>query len=568
VAAAVISNSRKAEISGERTQYTIAVTMRIDRYHSTFSEGDVNISKAAKLMLGNEDYINFFATCGPNYVRTIRRAQEVTALFSFDSTSKDAAQEFAASLKLYLYGNNRRLFVEDEGAKEENKDGEEAIQSSLDIVPADIKNSLTIQIFAYGIGLNPNGPDTFVATSLSKYNQVMKIAYATMVKTGAGGISEGKVVNMEIVPWVDSAQFQILAKLHGHHLRMPIPHSLIEDKKKRLGKWSCLMSDASIDHYGKCCNLEDLVDSKYMHSDGIEVVKKMTCEPMQFVSHHLMRDNLAVNGEFVARLDSVVRENDKTISTLDHCVHELRAIPDRFDNHFLQVHSKPTDDIYDLTMEAKVTVKELRMALDPMDDFGLVSMVRKERDELFEMFHQHCLLALQGMSIGSNRLTDPKYFMAQPWYNHGACAQLSCLERNTAWDRTTGNGCTEGILKRTPAPLDQEEGTENASFCAKFIDGKGNQVCKHDPNTELMQKIEVHREKLPKGRDGLGQPTLISLIYLINHFCAPQLVDGTPTQVVSIQESFLMQLEFQTQFTCSPSSHFSPVFVTPISHRH
>ena len=69
-------------------------------------------------------------------VRSIRRAQEITVIFKFNSPSRDLAQEFAAGIKV--------------------QSGTSAIDESiLDKKKFSlIKESLEIKVLAYGLGLN------------------------------------------------------------------------------------------------------------------------------------------------------------------------------------------------------------------------------------------------------------------------------------------------------------------------------------------------------------------------------------------------------------------------------
>ena len=66
-----------------RTQ-SIAASMRIDRYYSSVREEVSPLSDDALTLLDRQDYIGFFKACGPNYIRGIRRAQEVVAYFEFE----------------------------------------------------------------------------------------------------------------------------------------------------------------------------------------------------------------------------------------------------------------------------------------------------------------------------------------------------------------------------------------------------------------------------------------------------------------------------------------------------
>jgi len=57
------------------------------------------LSEDTLTLLDTQDYIGFFKSCGSNYVRSIRRAQDLTALFKFTSSSEENTGEFALELK-------------------------------------------------------------------------------------------------------------------------------------------------------------------------------------------------------------------------------------------------------------------------------------------------------------------------------------------------------------------------------------------------------------------------------------------------------------------------------------
>ena len=69
--------------------------MRIERYYSSIREELSSLTDDALTLLDRQDYIGFFKGCGPNYIRSIRRAQEITAIFEFEETSSERASEFS-----------------------------------------------------------------------------------------------------------------------------------------------------------------------------------------------------------------------------------------------------------------------------------------------------------------------------------------------------------------------------------------------------------------------------------------------------------------------------------------
>ena len=86
-----------AKTSGKFLSRTciVVAAMRIERYYSSVREEVSPLSEDALTLLGTQDYIDFFKSCGPNYVRSIRHAQDLTALFKFTSSSEENAREFA-----------------------------------------------------------------------------------------------------------------------------------------------------------------------------------------------------------------------------------------------------------------------------------------------------------------------------------------------------------------------------------------------------------------------------------------------------------------------------------------
>jgi len=222
-----------------------------------------------------------------------------------------------------------------------------------------------------------------------------------------------------------------------------------------------------------------------------------------------LKNNLANNGEFIAMLDSVTLYKMNSLFTLEKCVAGIRAFPARYDDFLL----KTKDTVkYDATLDAEFSVKELKMALDPLSDFSLVTMVAHELDEFVAMFYDPCVAAINGMNIGVTADTDPKFFMAESWYNHPECSHVACLADNMAWDRVNG-GCTPGITAQTQAVTYQADDAN----CAKVLKDDGEtEVCKHTPKTGVFNACS-------KNTSG----NHVASSYIVDHFCMPQLkADG------------------------------------------
>ncbi len=563
--------------------------MRTERSASRLKE--TKLSSSAIELLENQNYVGYFTSCGANYISSIRRAQEVTALFSFSSTSSSSSDVDAdADSTIDTDGDIEivRAFSADlgkvvAGSSSVGSQSASAVVNSMynNILYAELLDSLTIEIFAYGLSfdtINQNNNDNnddddgygslLVATSLRTFNDAMEAAYNTMTNhtttttstivsssVPAGVIdngmndnnsrtNKGMITDIEIVPWVDEAEFLNYAGVDGNAIYMSKPSGLISNANRVGGKFECTQSYLEADSFGKCCNTDDIVyigSSTDSSINSTNSTKK--CDPQEALSNAVMRDNLQTNAEFVAMLDSIVRDKVQSISTFSQCVTALRAFPEQYEYYYI----RSTDNTkYDASLEMSFTVKELKLALDPRGDLDIVSMVSSEVDEYMDMFYQPCLAALYGMNIGTSTDREPRFFAAKPWYNHEECKRKSCLEPNMVWDRVSGNGCVRGLLGRQgsdgPIPDSSDE------FCSKEWDGAtGEDYCKYTPDPEYFTQVDMCRESLPQGRDGRGRPIPLSMAKLMDYFCMPNLntengqADEVKMQQVDMTEAICAQ---------------------------
>lgn len=178
----------------KKSKRFIIATMRTERYYDSVDEIHARLSSDAHSLLASGQYISFFQACGPNYIRSIRRAQEVTAIFEYESESKTGNSEFEAKLKVDISGWGQKASTE---MKYESKSKHHSENSSL-----------KISIVGYGLGLNEDGAGSLIAKSMDDYMKVMEFAFRSMQATGIG-----MVQSIEIVPWVDNPQFQVAAGL-------------------------------------------------------------------------------------------------------------------------------------------------------------------------------------------------------------------------------------------------------------------------------------------------------------------------------------------------------------------
>lgn len=497
---------------GSSTKY-IASSMRIERYYSSLKEESSVLSADAQTLINRKDYVGFFKSCGPTYIRAIRRAQEVSAFFIFQSTSTENSQNFAANIAGSSGGLSKT------GSANPNP---KFLAES---------KSMKIVIKGYGLGLSQNGSESLVARGLDDYNKVMKFAFHSMTKI-EGYQHIGMVYGMEVYPWVYNAQFLIQTGLQDDTIEIPISRKMIpkaykiaeptntvfdntNDASRALYK--CKNPTFEIDSMGYCCEAEALYNYARAIYDDTNPNER-ACRPVKTLSSDTVRDNMAANGEFVARLDSTVRLKLNQLNKLEKCISAANAIPDRYNYHLLQSQDNAAYDA------APFSVYDIKNSLDPFSDFSMVKHMAKELDEFIEMYISPCYAAIFGTNIGTSPGTNPAYFNAYPWYSHTDCTRLSCLASGMRWDRSNpAGGCIVSLLAGTTAP--PYSGDSN---CSKTTNNAGEQVCKQD-STELSdfhtRITSCWSNSLPSG----------NVLYFLDNYCMPALKpDGATLGITDI----------------------------------
>lgn len=499
----VNKNTQATTVSTSQKQYVIS-SMSIERFYASVREEESPLAPEAISLLDKQDYVGFFMACGSNYVRSIRRKQEVTTVFMFESSSVELAQEFASSLRTT--------------GGEEDTSEKQTTKSKFD----SISNSLQIKILGYGLGLNQEGSGTLVAQSLKEFKEVMKFAFRAMTQSGGGSVEIGMVFGVEVVPWVDNVQFQVNAKVQDLSIEVPLSRSLIpraynstnradkdftNDDEHRAA-FICQEPAYVIDMYGYCCELNALYDP-YNAVYNPYNENQRVCKPLRVLDKSIVKNNMANNGEFVVRLDQVIRNKLNMFSTLEKCMSDVTAIESRFDNMALNQRATAT---YDSNIFATFSVLELKMALDPFKDYAVQKFLGYELDEYMEMYYQRCLAAMFG-SGGSD--TDASFFMANPWTSHPECMHMSCLSPSNRWARD-GSGCVPGILAGKGATPYAEDDT----YCAKDPDSDGaTETCKH--TTEYL--TEFYTDTVGCWESMFSDSTNPAIEYMMNNFCMPSI---------------------------------------------
>lgn len=493
------------KVTKQTSQYRMVVSeMKLERYYSSVREEVSPLSDDALTLLDSQDYVGFFKACGPNYVRGIRRAQEVTAIFTFRSNSDYESNSFFREVRRNSYRSTTRSSSSNYSFSKE----------------------ININILGWGLGLNQEGSDTLVASSLNEYLQVMKFAFRSMTQN-RDSHHIGMVYGIEVVPWVDNSSFQVASRVLDDSIQVPLPRSLIKlayhttdtsiafNNAVNRDDFVCSDPLTVKDKYGYCCEINSLYDydSATYSVNGTHYEERI-CRPLRTLPKAVVKNNMASNGEFVARLDRTVRFKLNQMATLERCISYARGLPTRYDYYLL----KDQDTVkYDNVLDVDFTLFELKLAVDPRNDYGMVKHMGRELDEWMDMYYAPCLAALFGTNIGTNPDVDPIYFMAYPWHTHDACTSLSCLANNMRWDRING-GCTTSLMVGRGSTNYNQDANGEEPQCAKVVNTAGDsEECKHsnaDLNAQYGNSTTCWRENLQDD---------YAIGYFMDHFCMPDL---------------------------------------------
>lgn len=489
----------------DKKNYVIS-TMRVERYYASVKEHKSPLVPDAVTLLNRQDYVGFFKSCGANYVRGIRRAQELTAVFSFVSSSEELAKEYSESLQ-----STRVAGTSTNGKDVTTKSKFTAVNESL-----------SIKILGYGLGLT-GSKGTLVATTLQEFNDIMKFAFSAMTQTEGDGIHIGMVYGIEVVPWVDNLSFQVTSNLLDEVIEIPLARSLIARAflktdntdfnfvEANRGDYQCKALDYKIDKYGYCCESEALFRTDLDQYDDTDLTLSI-CRPVRELDVNLVKNNLATNGEFVARLDSTVRAKMNQFSMLEKCISATQAIPESLDFYVI----KGRDSVKkDSTIPLEFTLYDIRQALDPFNDYGLVTYMGKELEEFLDMYITPCMSALFGMNAGSTSDTDETFFLANPWHTHPECTKMACLAGSMRWDRGTGE-CVPSLVAGSSAPSYVNTTSSDHKYCSFDPDASDDeQKCKYDTSAlkEFADRSKTCWGNLPPGR----------VDFFLDYYCLPEL---------------------------------------------
>merc|ERR1711957_884456 len=333
---------------------------------------------------------------------------------------------------------------------------------------------------------------------------------------------------LEFVPWVDNPSFQHESKILDVDIELPLPRSLIPkaiaddgvslfvNNDSIRSQFSCKHLYFSIDKYGYCCDATLLFNQEQGRYETEEIDVESSsriCKPSRKLGKSLIKNNMSNNGEFVARLDATVQKKINQLFILEKCVASVNSMQERYGSYALKSQGSIK---YDSSVEAKFTVNQLKMTLDPSGDLSLIRHIGNELDEFIDMYYRPCIAALFGTNVGSSPDVEAKYFMAYGWLTHEACSEVSCLADNMRWNRN-GSGCIGSLITGREAP--RYDLNDNECKKDDEVDPTdGSEACKYK-----SIDLQLYQTRLNTCWDD-PNPTSRVPYYILEHFCMPEII--------------------------------------------
>jgi len=187
-------------------KHNIYVEINLNSYYASLDESSAKMSGSASKLLESSDILGFFSSCGSYYVRSIGRNAKFIAIFTYKTTSREPDPAFEEDLEAEINGFGKDI---------KEKITDDIIGSAATALGAmtarefkkrAASRKLTINVAAFGLGKNESA--TLISYDIDTFKSAIADAFMSMQNPRTG-----KVSSIEVVPWVENTDFQVLIKL-------------------------------------------------------------------------------------------------------------------------------------------------------------------------------------------------------------------------------------------------------------------------------------------------------------------------------------------------------------------
>jgi len=186
--------------------HNVYVEINLNSYYASLDESSSKMSGSASKLLENNDILGFFSSCGSYYVRSIGRNAKFIAIFTYKTKTREPDKNFEEDLEAEINGFGK-------GMKEKLLDdvigsatSALGVMTDRDFRKKAASKKLTINVAAFGLGKNESA--TLISYDIATFKAAIADAFMSMQNPRTG-----KVSSIEVVPWVENTDFQVLIKL-------------------------------------------------------------------------------------------------------------------------------------------------------------------------------------------------------------------------------------------------------------------------------------------------------------------------------------------------------------------
>eukprot|EP00587_Corethron_hystrix_P002208 CAMPEP_0113317684 /NCGR_PEP_ID=MMETSP0010_2-20120614/12490_1 /TAXON_ID=216773 ORGANISM="Corethron hystrix, Strain 308" /NCGR_SAMPLE_ID=MMETSP0010_2 /ASSEMBLY_ACC=CAM_ASM_000155 /LENGTH=575 /DNA_ID=CAMNT_0000174707 /DNA_START=269 /DNA_END=1996 /DNA_ORIENTATION=- /assembly_acc=CAM_ASM_000155 len=400
----------------------LVMVLEAARYQTTVDDAALMLDPNVKTLLKAGDFVSFYQTCGPSYIRSIRRQSEMMGVFTHETKCSSGPCTYFDE-KTDPEGTERRRKLREMELKRMNSNLEKAFEDKMSeaqegTVPDDeanlggglnhreLEDSITqlgsgskyaghldspnthIELRAFGVSAAPGTTeDEALAVQVKTLEEFWKATGYFFRTLQSTHLDAGVPVSLEIVPWHKSPLFQAE---------------------------SGYLNDMDVE----AC------------AAGSEGGDNCPTEVGRY-PHHLKQYNMMLNAEHLSRMDDVLKRKMKDMLLMQSCMADLHKFDsDTYDTLLLNQryitlpeNKEQRRRLHDSEVDLEVrTMSAARMrdhifTHDVLDDFI------NELKDYIEDYYSPCSTALaqdSGYVHGGS-------IMTHAWYQHDECMDTVCI---------------------------------------------------------------------------------------------------------------------------------------------
>ena len=201
------------------SKHRMVATIDLDSYYASVDEAQTSLSDSAKNLLTNNDIPGFFDSCGSYYVRSINRRAKLVSVFEYETETTERDYEFEGMIESQVKSFGLVTKTRTTGAwfwkkttsetRYEQQGETQTTSNKLQEEFSEKASKMRLTITTAGFGLGKDEDATLVSYDIESFKQAIIDAFKAMQNP-----LTGKVVSIEIVPWVENTEFQDYVKLN------------------------------------------------------------------------------------------------------------------------------------------------------------------------------------------------------------------------------------------------------------------------------------------------------------------------------------------------------------------